>query len=93
VRENVGAASNQRRQRRSPDMYIGYMSLMTDIIETEPSSFEEVVEKHVWVDAMVEEYNSNLNNNVLQVVPRPTDKSIVGSKWIFKVKNATNGSI
>jgi len=31
------------------------MALMTKLVETEPSSFEESVEKPVWVDAMVEE--------------------------------------
>ena len=32
-------------------------------------------------------------NSVWEVVPRPTDKSIVGSRWIFKVKHSTNESI
>ena len=51
ARENVGDRSSQRMQRRSPDQYTGYMDLMTDLVETEPSSFEEAVEQPVWVDA------------------------------------------
>ena len=27
------------------------------------------------------------------MVPRPADKSVVGSRWIFKVKQEANGSI
>jgi len=27
------------------------------------------------------------------VAPRSTDKSVVGSRWIFKVKHAADGSI
>ena len=27
------------------------------------------------------------------MVPRPIDKSVIGSQWIFKVKKATNRSI
>lgn len=52
AKENVGASSNQRRKRRSLDQYINYMALMTELVETELSSFEEVVEKPVWVDAI-----------------------------------------
>eukprot|EP00253_Pinus_taeda_P035537 PITA_35537 len=44
VRENVGAPSSQRRQRRSPKRYIGYMALAGECVETEPSSFEEAVQ-------------------------------------------------
>ena len=33
-----------------------YMALLSDIIDAEPSSFEEAVEKQVWKDAMQEEY-------------------------------------
>jgi hypothetical protein len=42
---------------------------------------------------MVEEYESIVKNSVWEVVPRPTDKSVVGSRWIFKVKHAADGSI
>jgi len=51
---------------------------MVKIVKTEPSSFQEAVEKPVWVDAMVEEYESIVKKNVCEVVRRPTDKSIVG---------------
>ena len=55
AREILGALSNLHRQRMSPKRYTGYMALMTDLVETEPSSFEEAIEKLVWVYAMVEE--------------------------------------
>jgi len=42
---------------------------------------------------MVEEYDSIIKNGVLEVVPRPTDKSVVSSKWIYKVKKAADGSV
>ena len=54
------------------------MALMTEILETEPSSLEEEVEKHVLVDVMVEEYESIVNNIVWEVIPIPEDKPIVG---------------
>ena len=54
------------------------MALMNEIIETKPSYFEEEIEKPVWVDAMVEKYESIVSNNVWEVVPRLVDKSFVG---------------
>jgi hypothetical protein len=42
---------------------------------------------------MVEEYASIIKNNVWEIVPRPLNKSVVNSKWIYKIKHAANGSI
>eukprot|EP00253_Pinus_taeda_P027804 PITA_27804 len=92
ARENVGAPTSQCRK-RSPNRYTRYMALMTDLIEAKPSSFEEVVEQPVWVDAMVGEYDSIVKNSVWEVVPRPADKLVVGSRWIFKVKHASDRRI
>ena len=93
ARENVGAPSSQRRQRRSPERYTGYMALARDCVETEPSSFEEVVQQLIWVDAMVEEYDSIVRNNVWDVVPRLENKLVVSYHWLYKVKKATDGSV
>ena len=42
---------------------------------------------------MTEEYESILKNDFWGIVPRPKGKSIVTSKWIFKIKHATDGSV
>lgn len=42
---------------------------------------------------MVEEYNSIMKNEVWDIVPRSKDKSVVTSKWTYKIKHATDGSI
>ena len=34
-----------------------------------------------------------MRNDVWDVVPRPEGKSIVTSKWIYKIKHVANGSI
>ena len=64
ARENVGAPTSQRRQRRSPERYARYMALMGKCVVTEPSSFKEAVQQPIWVDAMVEEYDSIILNSV-----------------------------
>ena len=42
---------------------------------------------------MMEEYHSIMKNDVWSIVPRPKDKAVVSSKWIFKIKHAADGSI
>eukprot|EP00253_Pinus_taeda_P003633 PITA_03633 len=61
------------------------MALGGERVETEPSSFEEAVKQPVWIDAMVEKYDSIVWNNVLDVVPRPEDKSVMSSRWLYKM--------
>ena len=73
-------------------MYTGYMSLNRKCIMTEPSSFEEAVQQPTWVDAMVEEYDSIVGNSAWDVFPRPVEKSMVGSRWIYRVKKVADGS-
>ena len=42
---------------------------------------------------MIEEYQSIMKNDVWYVVPRPEGKSVVTSKWIYKIKHAADSSI
>eukprot|EP00253_Pinus_taeda_P025676 PITA_25676 len=42
---------------------------------------------------MVEEYDSIVRNSVWDMVLRPKDKSLLRSCWIYKVKQATDGSV
>ena len=66
---------------------------MSNILDSEPSTYDEVVGQQCWKEAMMEEYESIMKNDVWEVVPRPNGKLVVTSKWIFKIKHATNGSI
>lgn len=34
-----------------------------------------------------------MKNRVWEIVPRPEDKYLVTSKWFYKIKHATDGSI
>ena len=49
--------------------------------------------KKQWKDAMIEEYQLIMKNDVWDVVPRPEGKSVVTSKWIYKIKHAVDCSI
>jgi hypothetical protein len=51
-------------QFQKPHMFSSYVALMSNIIDSEPSTIEEVVEKQEWKDAMMEEYQSIMKNDV-----------------------------
>jgi hypothetical protein len=42
---------------------------------------------------MKEEYQSIIKNDVWEIVPRPKNKDVVSSKWLYKIKHAADGSI
>ena len=66
---------------------------MHDLVDQEPTSYEEDAQKKEWVEAMTEEYQSIMKNDVWDIVPKPENKSVVSSKWIYKIKHAADGSI
>jgi hypothetical protein len=45
------------------------------------------------MNAMTKEYQSIIKNDVWEVVPKPKNEDVVSSKWIYKIKHATDGSI
>ena len=59
------------RESKKPNRYQGYLTIMSTIIQNEPSSFSDAVKHQVWKDAMTEEYESIMKNDVWEVVPRP----------------------
>jgi hypothetical protein len=42
---------------------------------------------------MAEEYSSIMRNDVWEIVPRPESKSVVGSHWVYKIKQGVDGSV
>lgn len=67
------------RESKKSKKYSGYAIMMCKIIESEPSTYEEVVEHQGWKDAMAEDFQSILKNNVWEFVPRPEGKYFVSS--------------
>jgi hypothetical protein len=91
--ERIVAPKGTFKERKRPHRFEGYVALMSNISNIEPSSFEEEYNLQVWKDSMVEEYRSIIKNNVWDIVSRPKEKSVVSSKWIYKIKNADDGSV
>jgi hypothetical protein len=89
----VEAPKKTFRERRPSQKYSIYMALMCNIIDSEPSSFEEALERRVWQDAMMEENSSIMKNDVWDIVSRLERKSVVNSKWIYKINHAAYDSV
>jgi hypothetical protein len=51
------------------------------------------VNQQVWREAMLEEYDSIVCNDVWEVVLRPVGKSIVTSRWLYKTNYVADESI
>ena len=81
------------RERKRTRSCSSYVALLCDIINKEPYNYEEAVERKEWKDAMIEEYQSIMKNDVWDVVSRPDGKYVVTFKWIYNIKQATYGSI
>ena len=64
------------RERKRTRSYSSYVALLCDIIDKEPSNYEEAVENKEWKDSMIEEYQSIMKNDVSDVVPRPEGKYV-----------------
>ena len=91
--EKHGVPSGTFRESKRPQRFAGYVAHMAQISIAEPTSYEDATRQQVWKDAMMEEYQSIMKNDVWDVVPRPKGNSVVTSKWLFKIKHAVDGSI
>jgi hypothetical protein len=59
----------------------------------EPKNFNEASEDVNWLKSMNEELDQIEKNNTWELVPRPADKNVIGSKWVFKNKMNEQGQI
>ena len=59
----------------------------------EPKNYAEASEDEYWVKAMNEELDQIEKNNTWNLVPRPADKNVIGSKWVFKNNMNEQGQI
>jgi hypothetical protein len=93
AQDSVGNPKQAVRESKPPEKFCSYIMMVSSIRESEPSNFEEATSRQVWRDAMMEEYNSIMKNDVWEVVPRPEGKSVVTSKWLYKLKHVADGNI
>ena len=69
-----------------------------DTVETEiePKTYNQALdspEYEKWKVAMDQELDALYTQNTWDVVPKLTDRKIVGSRWVFKLKRDALGKI
>ena len=57
--ERYGAPEGRKRLR----IHSNYVALMCNLVDEEPTCFEEASKKKEWMDSMIEEYQSILKND------------------------------
>ena len=67
------------------------MTLLSDIIDGDPSSYEKV-EKKKGKETMIKEYKFKKNDDQ-DAVSKPEGKFVVSSMWIYKINHATDCNI
>jgi hypothetical protein len=93
AKENVGEPKRHFRESRTPERLGCYLAMVTSIANAEPKTFAQAIDQQVWQEAMLEEYDSIMCNDVWEVVSRPEGKSVVTSRWFYKTKYVADGSI
>jgi len=63
------------------------------ISHSEPMSVKQALEDTNWLAAMQKEYDALMQQNTWNLVSLPSNRGVVGYKWVFRVKENTNGSI
>jgi hypothetical protein len=66
---------------------------MAFISMVEPKKFNESSEDVNWLKSMNEELDQIEKNDTWELVPRPTNKNVIGSKWVYKNKMNEKGNI
>ena len=64
VQVRYGAPEEMHEERKRTRSYSSYVALLYDIIDKEPSNYEEVAEKKEWKDAVIEDYQLIMKNDV-----------------------------
>ena len=60
---------------------------------TEPKSYEEAAKKPEWIQAIQKEIEALNNNNTWDLVDLPAGKRAISSKWVYKVKFKSGGTL
>jgi len=88
-----------RKSTKLPDFaYSCYSSSFTSFLAYihclfEPSSYKEAILDPLWQQAIDEELSALHKTDIWDLVPLPSSKSIVGCRWVYKIKTNSDGSI
>jgi len=84
---NKESLTRTRSHFRQEKSMIGLLSVI------EPTTVDETLSDDGWVLAMQEELNQFQQNDVWDLVPKPLQKNIIGTKWVFRNKLNEQGEV
>lgn len=94
IDEVIGGLNDGRRTRENQRInYREILSLVCYTPQFEPKNVKKALSDEYWVDAIQEELEQFVRNDVRTLVPRPRDSNVIGTKWIFKNKTDEFGNI
>ena len=79
--------TRRRQSRRNEQVHFSLLST------TEPRTFAEASTNERWVKAMQEELNQIEKNETWKLVPRTSNKNVIGTKWVFRNKMNEDGQV
>lgn len=86
----IGDPNIRVKTRRKIENILNYFCFTSEI---EPKQIKEDLNDPYWILAMQEELNQFQRNDVWFLTERPTDKNVIGTKWIFKNKHDEHGTV
>ncbi|KAG8481669.1 hypothetical protein CXB51_026598 [Gossypium anomalum] len=63
------------------------------VAQEEPCCFEEAEAHQGWKQAMDDEIAMIEKNKTWELVPRPTNRKVIGVKWVYRAKQNADGSL
>ncbi|XP_038874897.1 uncharacterized mitochondrial protein AtMg00820-like [Benincasa hispida] len=70
-----------------------WLSVVTNLDKAKPHSYREALLHPKWRRAMIEEYEALIRNKTWSLTPLPQDRKVIGSKWVFQIKQNQSGEI
>lgn len=73
-----------------------YYTFAQSVDNNIPESYDEIQcrnDRNQWEQAIKDELNSLHENNTWNIVPLPNNKNIVDCKWVFSIKNDSDGNL
>lgn len=59
----------------------------------EPQYYQQAVSHPSWEEAMPKEFQTLEANNTREIVPLPPNKKPIPCKWVYKIKQRSDGSV
>ena len=90
---NIGPLDEGIRLRKGNILLANHVTYHCYLAQFEPKMVEKALQDENWVESMHEEHNQFVRNDVWELVPRPENVYVIGTKWIFKNKTDEDGEI